>query len=108
MSAPHTPGPWWAHCEGGSFGVFAEDDGREIARLHDKKGNLPQSSFADMQYQYDGQHEANAHLIAAAPELLALAMRAQTMLPMVGHHPAVGRLISDLTDAIAKAKGGAA
>ena len=33
-------------------------------------------TFADTQYLYDGQHEANARLIAAAPELLQALRRA--------------------------------
>jgi hypothetical protein len=69
VSAQHTPGPWVAVCEEGSYGVFVEDDGREIARLFDNKGNFPQSSFVGTQYLYDGQHEANARLIAEAPAM---------------------------------------
>lgn len=84
--AQHTPGPWVADCEEGSFGVFAADDGREIARLHDKNGNFPQSSFADTQYLYAGQHEANAILIAAAPDLLA----ALKLIESKGNNPGIG------------------
>lgn len=116
----HTPGPWVADCEGGSFGVFAEDDGREIARLHDKNGNFPQSSFADTQYLYDGQHEANARLIAAAPELLAALERLMpanvcltnsnvpdSAVVALECNFSMGELRA-LTAVIAKAKGGAA
>ena len=96
MTGQHTPGPWVADCEEGSFGVFAEEDGREIARLHDKNGNFPQSSFADTQYLYDGQHEANARLIAVAPEMLE-------MLEQVAEGHACH---NDILDLIEKAKGG--
>lgn len=55
MSTKHTPGPWeWT-------GLFIEHDGRAIAQLlpHGQKPN-----------------EANARLIAAAPELLEALKRA--------------------------------
>lgn len=108
--AQHTPGPWVADCDGGSFGVYVEDDGREIARLHDKNGNFPQSSFADAQYLYDGQHEANAHLIAAAPELLTAI---EKMVASFGWQspnasPESEAALADARAAIAKAKAAAA
>ena len=68
---PHTPGPWKAtqdyHCYGDSVeatqqpfqimgGDEEEDTFRRIAQLTDA---------------WDEEQEANAHLIAAAPELLA-------------------------------------
>ncbi|AOR76314.1 hypothetical protein [Novosphingobium resinovorum] len=49
--------------------------------------------------------EANARLLAAAPELYALAIRAETLLPMLGDVPAAQRLMADLSAALAKARG---
>ncbi|MFA6219615.1 MAG: hypothetical protein WC692_07520 [Erythrobacter sp.] len=40
--AEHTPGHWVAECEEGSFGGVDANDGRELARLFDKRGNFPQ------------------------------------------------------------------
>jgi len=59
MSAKHTPGPWKAHATGfarsGSpeFEIHYSDDGECVAEIV--------------------HGEANAHLIAAAPELLEIA-----------------------------------
>lgn len=112
MNAQHTPGPWIADCEEGSYGVFVADDGREIARLHDKRGNFPQSSFSHTQYLYDGQHEANARLIAAAPDLLAAAQDAcDNFQTSERHHPNHVLITADafncLRAAIARATGAA-
>jgi hypothetical protein len=48
--------------------------------------------------------EANARLMSAAPDLLSLAIRAETMLPMLADVPAAVRLMNDLRAAIAKAQ----
>lgn len=61
MSAQHTPGPWEArHASGRTWDVWAMS-GRRVAftMLRDGGDDLPT--------------EANAHLIAAAPELLTFA-----------------------------------
>jgi hypothetical protein len=71
VTIEHTSGPWLADREAGGFTIVDEADGRVIARLYDGRGTFPQSTFALTQYLYDGQHEANARLIAAAPDLLA-------------------------------------
>ncbi len=58
----HTPGPWMAD-DGGSgyWGIFQEDDSDGIAFLTEESGRRLRPA----------QAEANARLIAAAPDLLA-------------------------------------
>jgi hypothetical protein len=63
MSGTHTPGPWRADCGGsgnqrGGFSVTAANDGVVIC------GRMGWPHCAD-------ESEANARLIAAAPDLLA-------------------------------------
>lgn len=67
---PHTPGPWEYHEEDG--GVFAPANERKTGHcwtaIHDAErtgGGLPSMK----------EQKANARLIAAAPELLALVKR---------------------------------
>lgn len=54
----HTPGPWAvSRLVGGEIGIYREGDGRrDLARVH----------LADT----DAECEANARLIAAAPDML--------------------------------------
>lgn len=55
-----TPRPWIAcDADAGWWAVFRESDGSEICRLYDESDDAMQS----------GSDEANAHLIAAAPEM---------------------------------------
>jgi hypothetical protein len=62
----HTPGPWEAF-EGGRFGKDVVITSQ--SRIDNSKG-----SICEMDIYFDGEHgeqqEANAHLIAAAPDLL--------------------------------------
>lgn len=98
MSANHTPGPW-----------VLDDDGHDIrTHLADQwpcgcvEGNL----IAYVAHTEDVLGQANAHLIAAAPDLLAaceaLLRDAREFFPTVS-----GEAITAAEDAIAKAKGGA-
>ncbi|WP_454760607.1 hypothetical protein [Caulobacter segnis] len=57
-----TPGPWFVSGEGIQAIVRAHDDFRIVATRH----RLPKA-----------EHEANARLIAAAPDLLDIAIRAR-------------------------------
>lgn len=57
MNAKHTPGPWRIVEDGGFRGIFHLGTGRKVAAVI---GSIR-----------EGEHiEANAHLIAAAPDLL--------------------------------------
>lgn len=95
--AGHTPGPWMAEFTGehaetrdgfweiapiGADG--APDWSREIAATADP-------------------NEANAHLIAAAPELLALCKKAEELI--YGEFPRGWKIHDELAAAIAKAEG---
>jgi hypothetical protein len=68
-SGEHTPGPWVA-AKGSSSYDIADQDGRLLARLWGDKGNYPLSQFTNTSYLTHDEHVANAHLMAAAPELL--------------------------------------
>ncbi len=107
--AQHTPGPWF---------VGAQNDTRYIIdRRPNANGNDAPNHDADtgvIAKVYDtGRNddyvgEANAHLIAAAPELLNIAERLDAFWTECGfkqdeHSP----IWADIKAAIAKAKGGA-
>ncbi len=94
----HTPGPWGY--DAGSMEVFADNDQHGSGWIALVKGNDSDSRPlpADMQ-------EANAHLIAAAPDLLAALtdlFRQVLMLPADVRWAMELRLA---TEAIAKAEG---
>lgn len=61
----HTPGPW--EISGNSFDVMTSQTGHGIATVHNWN-------------KKDGENNANARLIAAAPELLDLAKEALAQL----------------------------
>lgn len=104
MSTQHTPGPWrvTAQYDGQpEVCVFAGvgDDSAPVAKAH-----LPTMLGAAINKQ---QAEANAHLIAAAPDLLAALQVAQAVCGELlqsgdGIHVNARRMINA---AIAKAKG---
>jgi hypothetical protein len=65
MSAKHTPGPWiWGDDYRGLYGAGPNNE------------VLCHASYEGMWLRYGPQQEANAHLIAAAPELLEAAQKA--------------------------------
>lgn len=91
----HTPGPWNARPTaslGPQWVVYPEADGPDIAIIYDH-----------------GNTEANAHLIAAAPELLE-ACRRIAVYAQSGTHPHLANYLQtfagqQLINAIAKAEG---
>lgn len=101
MSAKHTPGPWvieeWDSDYGptGDFSIFQSDE--EEVRM----------PIASVQAAFNGKNtQANARLIAAAPDLLEAAMS----LKDVCNRPSAARTRAEawraLDKAIAKATGG--
>ena len=84
MSAKHTPGPWSDDVEEGIPGVFAED-GVAVAYTGEVAGIV-------RHFQRDNC-EADARLIAAAPELLS-------MLVMLRKHDAASSLLFSRRDEI--------
>ncbi len=69
MSAEHTPGPWYI--DGGFVYSARNREAVKAAKAKDRNcgyGNIPITKvIADLA----GEHQANARLIAAAPELYA-------------------------------------
>jgi hypothetical protein len=61
----HTPGPWFVfgngHCVGGPTGMMDADPNQKTAGI----------AMCAMRLRTDDENEANARLIASAPELLA-------------------------------------
>jgi hypothetical protein len=96
VSAQHTPGPWSIYEENKYLRIFAGKPHKPAA------GTVPICGFEGMAYRDRNETEANARLIAAAPELLAAVLAAINC----------GSYITDdcaatLVAAYAKAKGGA-
>ncbi len=83
MTTTHTPGPWDALPN-------LKQHGRIVARGHWVADTLAQ----------------DAHLIAAAPELLAALEKAEYVMSAVSHH-GVPQALEQARAAIAKAKGAA-
>ena len=92
MSAKHTPGPWW------------HDDDKEVGCIviRAPDGDAVPWQIASMcDIGPSGNEEANARLIAAAPELLA----ALKELVRVGEAARIGNIVLDpMRAAIAKAE----
>ena len=106
MSA-HTPGPWAVTTVGSCHGIHpaASDNERDdICRV------APHNYHPNGWQAAKGEAEANARLIAAAPDLLA-ALRAlvgEADLGEIDHDDETRRLLDAARAAIAKAIGGAA
>ncbi len=99
MMSKHTEGPWYADDADGSYGVWSEE-GPLVALT--QRGMYPNARPLT-----DSETDANARLIAAAPDLLA-ACRA-TLAHMYDDEtdaPTAAQLTEQLTRAIAKAEGG--
>ena len=98
MKAHHTPGPWKAHkqtiVQGREFWIGGADAGAGFAQ-----------EVADV-YTHHSHGEANAHLIAAAPELLSAL---EELIICLQHHSGVTGLTLDAVlhaqAKISKAKG---
>lgn len=67
-TAQHTPGPWFVHNHSRPFAIYAGPKGHDdsVARPDAILGHV----FKSHVNGHQGQQIANAHLIAAAPELL--------------------------------------
>lgn len=99
METKHTPGPW-------AVGPWFDNDGQpEIIIEHvTPHGNLvPAVALGGLVGQ-----EANAHLIAAAPDLLAVARMVIDTYPLVSSAGNSAELIKAARAAIAKATGATA
>lgn len=99
MTQSHTPGPW--HIEQFTSGYSKHEDRTISHRL--ENGNMFRIGRA---YNISGPHEtdANARLIAAAPEMLA-ALRMHAALPAWPDREALIKAMDATRAAIAKATG---
>jgi len=96
--AQHTPGPWEIRPFEGVYGVFSKEDNEVPVATTDYGGDMLEG--ADCQLT----QEANARLIAAAPELLEACKTALSKLNELDR-PVNCRAIQVLLGAIAKAEG---
>lgn len=96
----HSPGPWWVNQQPSYHpqvlaGPFK--GGTAIADLFDERDPNGPNGYEETQ--------ANARLIAAAPDLLAAAKVAAEYLDMIGYTPTADGRLRTIADAIAKAEG---
>ena len=78
MTAQHTPGPWYIRTN-----RHTSTDGRPWGWLDAAPPGGPQRNIPGVQVTWTRgeSSEANARLIAAAPELLAVVIHARNVLP---------------------------
>lgn len=79
MTSKHTPPPWWPNLDSaGSWQVLTLRDNHDVAEEGSEYGAFICMSIGDKtEVRTRSNQEANARLIAAAPELLAELQRAQ-------------------------------
>lgn len=95
-----TPGPWIATERCGYHEILAPDDGCEWYG----RPNMHAVAYCDTEID-EGEQEANARLIAAAPALLS---QLQYAVKLLGAFPALGGTaqVQSMRAAIAQATGG--
>lgn len=103
MSAQHTPGPWWLQADGAGWYVECTPErGHSVAYVRAEAGE-------DDPDTPDAEKEANARLIAAAPDLLEALWAMVTSFHAVEYmEPHMQEASNMARAAIAKAEGGAA
>ena len=98
----HTPGPWAAHTNGLDYFVTAKD-------FHGAECKVVKMYIAEVKRFRDAegemQAEANANLVAAAPELLRIAEESLSALAELSRHCYDGIWGDKLRNAIANAMG---
>jgi hypothetical protein len=90
----HTPGPWeYESQDPHALGKITSDDGTLVAEVHG---------------DWDDDHstEANARLIAAAPDLLAACKLAVERLEVCSYQGDEDSFVEEIAAAIARAEGG--
>lgn len=113
----HTPGPWHIGFKDGSGGL-SDNEGAYIVGYVDSdlENVVVVGGSDDWSLPFGVVNEADAHLIAAAPDLLAAAIKAEANLTNIiallraARNPSVERVfadsLGDLKAAIQKARGG--
>lgn len=98
MNKQHTPGPWFLREHGHrSHPVFGNNHGYHI--------NADDGTEDGKLIVWEQIDEADGRLIAAAPDLLALVEKLDTILRGMGPLYASGEVAAEVTSAIAKATG---
>lgn len=103
MSAKHTPGPWIG--TGPSFGDPLPRYTTEIMTVDERDGEGHVSICEMPFHHHDDENEANARLIAAAPDLLEALKIARQMIVTDG--TPIGWSVHRFDEVIAKATGAA-
>ncbi|CAM5769967.1 hypothetical protein [Bosea minatitlanensis] len=94
----HTPGPWRMTLD--DFGDYTiQPQHEELAIAAVVNGEMRRMGGVS------GEHEANAHVIVAAPDLLKAAKRALVTLKAQGESVRPGNVLGALDAAIQKAEG---
>jgi hypothetical protein len=107
--AKHTPGPWYVidstenkKDSSGIIGTFDIKNKSDVAR--DQKWLADVKPYGGAGFTGYEEAKANAHLIAAAPDLLAVAIEALDFIKTHNHYVASG-MIDRLQSVIEKATG---
>ena len=105
--ATHTPGPWHAwYCKenetyGGIFQDTNAESQRMICRMAKEKRVIHKDKRKSDDFVHSAEDEANARLIAAAPEMYEVLREIEMLMP---HSKAVKH--SGLREVLAKVEGG--
>lgn len=86
----HTPGPWHAYCKysGGNAAIAKSSDWEVMHRRTVGAEDYPEGALISIVNAGWGNAEANARLIAAAPELLEALKVAEATINRVANTPA--------------------
>jgi len=104
----HTPSPWQIrHTDSALTRVGPPDEGWDVAEVHLPDGHMS-TPIREVPAESHFREKANAKLIAAAPDLLAAARKAEDVLSWVEDEPPTAQreeveALKGLRDAIDKA-----
>lgn len=103
MKTPkHTKGPWDVVKYPKVFSIVSESK-RQIAIMTEHYGDCPEIPMS--QFERSEQDKADAHLIAAAPEMLEALIAGLSCIDQHTDCPVVGPIIEQMQRAIKKARG---
>lgn len=102
--AKRTPAPWSVYGYGEDMRIIGSPDWP--CKLNGVSGKWQVATIDDFMGEHDEEQQANAHLIAAAPELLEALINAVDLLAQHYPRPTRNGEIAKARAAIAKAEGG--
>ena len=112
--AEHTPGPWWPYTNSsGSWDVltYRDCETAETAQIGSGSGASIALGIGDhTEKRTSGNEEANARLIAAAPNMFEACVFGQKLIEAIPANerlPEQQKALNGFADAIAKARGDA-